>query len=95
MGIDCRLLWSASRKRVLALPDERFYVGMIHGRNTSQKNTHHGLWRTHPFDDIAALIGDDIEFDLGALSGDGGANGHAAGRAYAQRPRSRQLLEQQ
>jgi glycosyltransferase involved in cell wall biosynthesis len=70
MGIDCRLLWSGPRKRILALPDERFYVGMIHGGNTSPKNTRAGLWRTHPFDDVAALVGKDVEFYREMLSDD-------------------------
>ena len=62
MGIDCRLLWSRTPKRILALPDERFYVGMIHGRNTSSKNTSQGLWRPHPAEDIWNLIGTDAAF---------------------------------
>ena len=67
-AIDCRLLWSGSRKRILALDDERFYVGMIHGRNTSPKNTKHGLWSPYPVDDVEALMGDDLPLFRDALA---------------------------
>ena len=67
-AIDCRLLWNGSRKRILALDDERFYVGMIHGRNTSPKNTKHGLWSPHPLDDVEALVGDDLSLYRAALA---------------------------
>lgn len=67
-AIDCRLLWSGSRKRILALDDERFYVGMIHGDNTSPKNTKHGLWSPYPVDDVEALVGDDLPLYRAALA---------------------------
>jgi predicted O-methyltransferase YrrM len=57
-GIDCRFLWSPVRKRIKAIPDERFYVGIIHSTNTSPKNTRHGLWSPHPMQAIEALMGD-------------------------------------
>ena len=62
MGIDCRLLWTRSPKRILALPDERIYVGIIHGRNTSSKNTSHSLWSPHPLEDVEVLLGEDAAF---------------------------------
>jgi hypothetical protein len=61
MGIDCRLLWTRTQKRILALPDERFYVGMIHGGNTSPKNTSHGVWQPYPVEDVERLLGADVE----------------------------------
>lgn len=58
-GIDSRFLWTPVRKRMAALQDERFYVGIIHGANTSPKNTGHGLWTPHSREAIEALMGDD------------------------------------
>lgn len=78
MGIDCRLLWTSSRKRILALPDERFYVGMIHGGNTSPKNTRHGLWRECPAAEVIGLVGEDVAFYREALAGGGHAVAAAA-----------------
>jgi hypothetical protein len=68
MGIDCGLLWTATRKHVFALADERFYVGIIHPGNTSPKHTSHGSWSSHPLDDVQALIGDDDLLRLGAVA---------------------------
>jgi len=58
-GIDCRFLWTPMRKRMKAIADENFYVGIIHATNTSPKNTRHGLWSPHQPELIAALMGDD------------------------------------
>jgi hypothetical protein len=70
MAIDTRLLWNSNRKQILALPDERFYVGMIHGGNTSPKNTGHGLWCSHSLADVEALLGADLQFYREAFSDD-------------------------
>jgi hypothetical protein len=67
MGIDCRILWTATPKRVLPLADERFYVGMVHGTNTSPKDTGNGLWRRCPASEAETLLGDDLLFYREAL----------------------------
>ena len=69
MGIDCRLLWTSSRKRMLPLRDERFYVGMLHGANTSPKNTAGGLWRRCAPEALEADIGEDLAFYRDAFGG--------------------------
>jgi hypothetical protein len=69
MGIDCGLLWTPTRKHVVALGDERFYVGIIHPANTSPKHTSHGSWSAHPVADVEALIGDDSLRQLGQVAG--------------------------
>ncbi|HEV7806693.1 MAG TPA: glycosyltransferase [Solirubrobacteraceae bacterium] len=58
-GIDCRFLWTPTRKRIVAMPDEDLYVGIIHGDNTSPKDTRHGLWSPHPPELLAALMGEE------------------------------------
>jgi hypothetical protein len=60
MGIDCRLLWNGGRKRIHVLADERFFVGIVHERNTSPKETGHSVWRPIPAAEIHALLGEDL-----------------------------------
>jgi hypothetical protein len=65
MGIDCALLWTPAHKRVVALADERIYVGIIHSGNTSPKQTSDGSWSPQPVEDVEALLGDDPLRTLG------------------------------
>jgi hypothetical protein len=69
MGIDCRMLWTPTPKRILALPDERFYVGVVHGGNTSPKNTANGLWSRCAVEELESLMGDDVAFYREAFGG--------------------------
>ena len=62
MGIDCRMLWTPARKRIVALEDEGFYVGMVHPSNTSPKNTRNGLWSPCAAAEVEALVGADLPF---------------------------------
>jgi glycosyltransferase involved in cell wall biosynthesis len=59
MGIDCRLLWSGSPKRLLALERDEFFVGIMHPGNTSPKDTSHHVWTPLAGESIRALLGDD------------------------------------
>jgi hypothetical protein len=68
-GVDCRFLWNGRLKRVHALPDERFYVAMIHPANTSPKNTSHRLWRAHEPAAVEALLDGDAAFYASAWPG--------------------------
>jgi predicted O-methyltransferase YrrM len=70
-GIDAALLGSARGRRVVALPNERFYVGMIHRRNTSPKDTSGEVWQPHPLEDVEQLLGEDAAFFARAFA-DGG-----------------------
>lgn len=67
MGIDCGLLWTPVHKHVVALADERIYVGVIHPGNTSPKQTSQGAWARHPLEDVHALLGDDPLAQLGRV----------------------------
>jgi hypothetical protein len=78
-GIDCRLLWTPAPKRIVPLEDERFYVGMLHGSNTSPKKTAGSLWRPCPAAGAEALLADDLPFYRAAF-GDH-ALAHTAGGA--------------
>jgi glycosyltransferase involved in cell wall biosynthesis/predicted O-methyltransferase YrrM len=58
-GEDTRFLWSG-RPRVLALEDSRFYVAMIHARNTSPKRPRGSRWQPVDARTVAGLVGDDL-----------------------------------
>jgi hypothetical protein len=77
MGIDCRLLWTSTPKRILPLADDTFYVGLVHGGNTSRKNTASGLWTELVPEELEARIGDDLAFYREAF---GGSAVRSAGR---------------
>jgi hypothetical protein len=44
------------------LPDERFYVAIVHAANTSPKRTDGPGWDALGVRDIRALLGEDWEF---------------------------------
>jgi hypothetical protein len=60
-GEDTRFLWSRGARRIVALEDHRFVVGIIHGANTSDKNTGDGWWRRVALAEVETLLGDDAE----------------------------------
>jgi hypothetical protein len=65
-SLDMTYLTRGRRKRVTALENERFYVGMIHSGNTSRKDTRGGRWRPTQADEILALMAAD---ELGSTPG--------------------------
>jgi glycosyltransferase involved in cell wall biosynthesis len=56
VGEDSRFVWAAVNKKVLALPDPTFFVGIVHSGNTSTKQTHGSRWRTYPAGAVRALM---------------------------------------
>jgi hypothetical protein len=62
-SIDTRYLWQGPSKRVAALDDPSFYVGILHAGNTSAKHTTNACWRPRPSTEVQALLGDDVSFD--------------------------------
>jgi glycosyltransferase involved in cell wall biosynthesis len=62
VGEDTRFVWSARTGKPLLLPDHRFFVGLVHGANTSRKLTTGAYWRTRPLDEVCRLLGDDYTF---------------------------------
>jgi hypothetical protein len=57
-AIDSQYLWRGAEKRVITLDDPSFYVGIIHGGNTSPKRTQDPRWSAVAGDDVRALLGD-------------------------------------
>jgi ADP-heptose:LPS heptosyltransferase len=47
-GEDTRFLWAAQTAAVMALPDNTFYVAMIHAKNTSRKRIDGSRWHLRP-----------------------------------------------
>jgi glycosyltransferase involved in cell wall biosynthesis len=56
---DCDFLWSACPKTILRLPDNRFYVGLIHAANASPKPADNARWRACPPAAIRQVVGGD------------------------------------
>ena len=69
IGEDNRFLWSTLPKSIVALEDPTFYVGLIHGSNTSPKHPRPPLWYPYPTETIRNLMGRDWPF-YSALAGD-------------------------
>ncbi len=62
VGSDVRFVWSNRPKKVLVLPDQTFYVALIHPSNTSPKRTQRPSWHVYPTEKIQALLGSDWDF---------------------------------
>lgn len=58
---DTTFVWSQSLERAAIVPDYRFYVAIIHSRNTSPKHTDMDYW-TPWTANVAALMGEDYAF---------------------------------
>jgi glycosyltransferase involved in cell wall biosynthesis len=61
VGEDTRFLWDRQSGRVVALPDHRFYVAMIHGGNTSPKISRGAYWSNWT-GDLREVMGADLTF---------------------------------
>jgi glycosyltransferase involved in cell wall biosynthesis len=61
-GEDTRFVWNPRIGAPLVLPDHRFFVGVVHGGNTSRKLTGGAYWQSRPLDEVRTLLGDDFAF---------------------------------
>jgi len=61
-GEDTRFIWDAPERSLLALPDNSFFVGMVHSGNTSPKNTNGARWHPYPNAGIHELLRMDLDF---------------------------------
>ena len=59
VGEDSRFVWSQAEKKILSLPEQDFYVAIIHTQNTSPKRCHGVRWR-HWSGDLSAIMGEDL-----------------------------------
>jgi hypothetical protein len=58
-ALDTTWLWrGAAPRRVLALADSRFYVGIVHPGNTSPKRMAGPWWERRPVEEVLDLVGD-------------------------------------
>jgi glycosyltransferase involved in cell wall biosynthesis len=56
VGEDSRFVWANVSKKVLALDDPTFFVGIIHPGNTSRKQTQGHRWRAYPASALQSLM---------------------------------------
>ena len=61
-GEDTRFVWSLPESSILPLPDQRFYVATVHGKNSSPKRTQDLCWRPYSAQEIRSIIGPDFGF---------------------------------
>jgi glycosyltransferase involved in cell wall biosynthesis len=61
VGEDSRFVWSNVQKNVLALSEQRFFVGLVHAGNTSVKRTRGSRWRPYPAAELRELMAADCE----------------------------------
>jgi glycosyltransferase involved in cell wall biosynthesis len=59
VGEDTRFAASVAGNRIKALAEQGIFVGLIHGANTSPKQTHDSRWRALPLAKIEAVMGPD------------------------------------
>jgi glycosyltransferase involved in cell wall biosynthesis len=62
VGEDNRFVWSKRSKKIAALPDNTFYVALVHKGNTSPKRTGHSRWHPYPVEKIQTLLDSDWAF---------------------------------
>jgi predicted O-methyltransferase YrrM len=65
-GIDTKYLWRSPRKRIGVLDDTSFYVGIVHGANTSPKRTAGAWWKPLGSGEIRDILGADADAYLHA-----------------------------
>jgi glycosyltransferase involved in cell wall biosynthesis len=66
VGEDSRFVWGAGDARVRDLDDPTLCVALVHAENTSRKITDGAFWRPMPFEEVAALLGDDLHLHAAA-----------------------------
>jgi len=59
---DTCFVWSEYPKKIVVLPDNSFYVAMIHSKNSNPKQTQNICWKSYPTTTIRELMGEDATF---------------------------------
>jgi len=62
VGEDAMFVWNDGQRRLFDLTDPHLCVGMIHGANTSRKETGGSFWRGIASGSVHGLLGDDVHF---------------------------------
>jgi len=72
VGEDSAFVWQLPAERVHAIPDQDWYVALIHNRNTATKNLTDRRWERQPLGAVSDLIAVDRDFYVTLRN-----NGHA------------------
>ncbi len=62
VGEDACFMWTQRPKRLAVLTDPNFFVGIVHPKNTSPKETEGSYWHSLAVDNIQQALGDDWTF---------------------------------
>jgi len=65
VGEDSRFVWNAPGARIRALPENGFFVGLVHDANTSPKQMRDSRWQPRALDVVQALMGDEWQVYAG------------------------------
>jgi ADP-heptose:LPS heptosyltransferase/2-polyprenyl-3-methyl-5-hydroxy-6-metoxy-1,4-benzoquinol methylase len=58
IGEDTRFVFGARGANLRVLPENRFFVGLVHGANTSPKRRRDARWQPRAFDSVRAITGE-------------------------------------
>jgi glycosyltransferase involved in cell wall biosynthesis len=58
-GEDTRFIWKKPLGNAVILPDFKFYIAMIHSKNTSPKSLSPPCWKPWPADEVQNLMKED------------------------------------
>jgi hypothetical protein len=61
-GEDTQFVWSGNATNLVAMPDHRIAVAIMHDRNTSHRNVAGQYWSSPNSEEVYRLLGDDIKF---------------------------------
>jgi len=67
IGEDARFVMQVAAAKLAVLPDDGFYLALIHARNTSPKRTTGAFWHPCPSDVVRARLGEDFGFYAGLV----------------------------
>jgi ADP-heptose:LPS heptosyltransferase/2-polyprenyl-3-methyl-5-hydroxy-6-metoxy-1,4-benzoquinol methylase len=62
VGEDAHFVWRTQARKILALPDNSFYVALVHAGNTSPKRTADSRWQPAAAEEVRTLMGVDWRF---------------------------------
>jgi glycosyltransferase involved in cell wall biosynthesis len=65
VGEDTQFVRQQPAERVMSVDDSSFYIGLIHGENTSAKRLTDPHWQRRPLDDVSQLLALDRDFYVG------------------------------
>jgi glycosyltransferase involved in cell wall biosynthesis len=83
IGEDTRFVMGAREANLRVLPDNRFFVGLVHDANTSPKRVRDARWQPRSFQMIESIMRGETSPGLPQAAATGGSRAPGAGRPSA------------